>query len=420
MSARGKVRQASEQIAEGMLKVGNLAVADRRWSAPMLASALGLGLFMGTALGPGSERSDAGTLYAVEGSGAESAAAVEPPADADGGGSSGGGSSGGGTPTDSDATTPAPDVPAPLTTPPPTPAPEDPPPPPPPPGGGGGGGKGLTLSGVVIQANPAAGSYALSDGGQMYAIHAEKLPPVGAELEVPVTDLANGTYEEAGSRAQEDTMEEGSLEGLVTFVRDGAEPGYTVSAPGVSAFVHAPDDGALPTVGQFVIVDVDIEQVMSRRKALRRARRLAHAERLGRAARRITDVVDASTEQPEAGQGCTRQEAAERPQPAMRLLETDLVPSGDEYAYGDLAGIVDAVCPETNEIAITADGRGESGEAIVVTVPEEFELVAATVDDSVVATATLDAGKWTLAGFGSDEGAEGANDDEALEGDLEG
>lgn len=407
MTIRRRIDEAGEQIATGMLMVGQLAVADRRWSAPMLACALGLGLFIGTALGPASERSAAGSLIALEGTGAVPAATAEPEPSARAGSSGSARSSADGG-SDAAPTFPAPATSAPIPVAPPPPAP---PPDPRPPGGGGGGsggrggGGGLELSGVVLGANPAAGSYALSDGGQVYAIHAETLPRLGAKLEVPVAELANGTYEEDGSRIADGTVEEGTLEGLVTYVRsDPDAPGYTVSVPGASILVHAPDPGGLPTIGQFVLAQVDIEQLTPLPEARRSARERGPAL-----------LEDAGAEP-----GCAEAEPVERPAPQSRLVEAELVPSGDAYTYGDLAGIVEAVCPETAELVITADGRGESSETITIAVPAGFDLSGVEVDEPVITTAMLEGARWTLAGLGSDDGVEGADDDDQLEGDLAG
>ncbi len=57
----------------------------------------------------------------------------------------------------------------------------------------------LELAGTVAHVNPLARSYTLAAGdGRLSAIHAKSLPQAGTKLEVPVRQLANGTFAQQG------------------------------------------------------------------------------------------------------------------------------------------------------------------------------------------------------------------------------
>ena len=139
------------------------------------------------------------------------------------------------------------------------------------------------MAGLVVHANPAAGSYTVVEaGGLMSAIHAAKLPAPGAKVSVPVRTLANGTFAEDGKRKQIGKRTSASLTGVVTFVdADPAAPAYAVSKRGVSVLVRVHPDPAgvapvLPQLGAYASVTVEIEKAAAgpRRPHRRLKRRL--------------------------------------------------------------------------------------------------------------------------------------------------
>lgn len=395
-------------------RVASLAVTDRRWAVPLSALALGFGLFIGVAVGPGSQGSLANTVSQILVPGSDDEAQDPAPSSGGRGGGAPGGGGGGSASSTSPATetsSPAPAAPVPL-----------PPPASPPPSGGGddGGRRGdgdkkpepepETLTGTVIHTNPAAESYALVSEGLVSAIHADQLPEPGTELAVPYRQLANGTYAEDGKREESGTRESVEFAGVVTHVRaDLEDPGYTVSRRGMSAFVHVDPDPAgglpeLPALGDFAKVDAAIEEPP-------------------------VAVVDpgqdanaGAAEATQPSQTCVRDAAVGPPaEPALdAVLRQEAIEVDPEpFTYSYFAGIVQAVCPATGELVVSADDVRESGEDIVFSVPEEFDLSELQPDTSIVATATIEAqGTLLLEGLASDDGERAADDPGLAQGDL--
>lgn len=142
-------------------------------------------------------------------------------------------------------------------------------------GGGGTGGKGKPkpkpkpkpeytfISGTVVHKNPVAGSYSISSGGSLSAIHAKTLPSFGAKVKVPIRVLANGTFAEVAGRQNKGQATAVRFTGVVTDSRDGLLPGdpdiYTVSGRGASVLVFAEDASGVtpsPLVGSLITNDV--------------------------------------------------------------------------------------------------------------------------------------------------------------------
>jgi hypothetical protein len=357
-----------------LLRWAALPVTDRRWAAPLAALALGFGIFAGVAIGP----SAAGTLATAPYQVIEMPS--PPSTDSGGGGeesvTAGGGESAGSAGEEEtagfeeEAASFSSVVPveegtfeaeeeAPLEK---TPTPqkeekaEEP--------------EAQELAGTVVHVNPAAGSYTVAEtGGLMSAVHAGKLPPLGAKVEVPIRALANGTLAEAGKRVKAKTTKAGELAGIVTFVdADPLAPAYTVSNRGTSALVHvAPDpSGALPelpTLGAYVTVKAGIE--------------------------------------------------------APRLTQTELSGGGAPFTHVELEGIVGAVDLEAAQLLLSADDVRESGLDIALDLPPEIDATALTVGDSVLAGADVGPdGSLTLTGLAGDERLKGAEDIKATQGDL--
>lgn len=375
-----------------MLRWAAVPITDRRWAAPLSAIALGFGLFIGVAIGPGA----AGTLA----TGAVQIVEVpsfgetnEDVAEGDRGdetrqvGAAGNPHS----PTLSADTSsaflslplsePEPEGEAPIEAdeggqpeaklPPSDKMPEE---------------EEETIEGVVVHLNKAAGSYVVAGkGGDLTSVHAPTVPQAGTEVEVPLRPLANGTYAEAGQRLRVGSETRATASGIVTFVDpDPGDPTYVLSKRGVSMLVHvAPDPSgvlpALPELGAFATVAVEIEK------------------------------RDPLT-QPSEGM----------PVPVSFVLwQRHLEVDGAPLAYGDFAGIVAAVYPDSNQLLLSADDVRESERDLLFDVPEDFDLLRLAVGASILATATIEPdGRLSLTGLADDEHRHGADDSEALQGDL--
>jgi hypothetical protein len=375
-------------LADAVIRTGSLVVSDRRWTAPLTAMAVGLGLFVGIAIGPASEFATGGGLILLE----MPSEPAEEPEEPSGGGPSGGPGGGGAAPLPGSL---APLAAAPASY---SPAGDG--------GGGGGGGDGggggsdsPRISGTVVHTNPVAGSYTLADsGGQLYAIHAGKLPAPGLRVKTGIRQLANGTYAQDGKRSRLGKAEGAGVSGTVSFVETvQGRSAYTLSVPGVSIRVRIPAGSAepVPKLGAFATVEVGIEEPPD----------------------------PAVPNPPESGQpptgGCGRQQAPEPVKAEAALVQRAISVDGPPLDYSDLAGTVQAVCPSA--LVISSDDIREGASDVTLQVPSSFDLSKLEVDEPIVATATIDGnGGMALAGLGSDRGLKGADDEGRLQGDLKG
>jgi hypothetical protein len=361
-------------VSDRILRAFSLVVTDRRWAATLSAAALGFGLFVGVAIGPNAAGTLAGTAQILEMPAPvdrEATAAEADPSSHALGGSPG--SSGGGglaeAPLAPIALAPPPPVaPAPAPSAEEEPAPEPAPRPTEP--AEHEDEEETELKGVVVQANPAAGSFALAiDGGELVPVHAQELPSAGAKLTVTARRLANGTFVEAEPPKRSGRVVQASFRGVVTYANpDPVAPAYTVSGRGASLLVHVDPDpsGAppqLPVLGSRVTV-----------------------------AAAIGDRLD------------------------QRAIEVE---EGEPSTYLDLAGIVQAVIPETKQLVLSADGLDESEADLILTVPASIGLARIELGESYLATAEVQPdGSLALAGLASDEHTKGAGDAAATQGDL--
>ncbi len=398
-----------------VLRWAALPVTNRRWAAPLCALALGFGLFAGVAIGPGASGTLAtGTPPIIEipslladGEGeveeglageAETGAFAE--SGSDGGESSFPSESSSG----SISSFPAVETPespaAPESTPPardPSPAGAEEP-------AAEEEEEAQILAGVVVHANPAAGSYAVAEsGGLLSAVHAAKLPAPGVKVRVPVQTLANGTFAEAGPRKQKGQTAQASFAGIVTFVdADPASPAYAVSKRGVSALVRIPPDPAglaavLPQLGAYATVTVAIEMPP--------ASAAPASPPPAPAAPGPTCVPDPALPPP--------------PAPVAVLWQSQLDADGAPFSSSDLAGIVKAVCAAEDKLLLSADDVGESGKDVLLTVPESIDTGKLKAGDSVTATTAIEAGgALRLTGLASDERTKGADEAASAQGDL--
>lgn len=374
-----------------LLRCAALPILDRKWAAPLSAVAVGFGLFIGVAIGPGATGTLAtGAMQIVEvpglggGSDEDSVATASSEAPAVSSQQSPASTS------SSESFPPATSSFAPLPV-------EEPESAPLPEADEGSGQKQTpppgeepeaeeeTLEGVVVHVNKAAGSYAVAEpSGTLVAVHAPTAPQPGTEVEVPLQPLANGTFAEAGKRVRVGAEPRAKVSGTVTFVDgDPAAPAYAISKRGVSMLVHVhPDPSgatpALPKVGAFATVSVEIEK----------------------------------SDPPV--------EPAEDPPPPFVLWQRHLEADGTPLTYGDFAGIVTAVDLETKQLQLSADDVGESdGDLLFSLATEELDLSRLEVGQSIVVNATIAAdGTLSATGLADDEHRKGADDEGALQGDL--
>jgi hypothetical protein len=368
-----------KRLANGMARGAALIVTDRRWGVTMSAAALGFGLFVGVAIGPGA----AGTFATspqqlielpslvaddeVEGEEEAVEAGESSPSPAVPSGSlvAGGESS------SLEVLPPA----APLSSeasesPPPA---EEPAPEPKPATGEETEVVETTeLVGTVVHVNPAARSYTLAiKGGELVPVHAVKLPQPGRKVSIEGRQLANGTFAEEGARKREGQVEKGSFRGVVTFVdADPASPGYTVSGRGASLFVAVAPDPAgavppLPPLGSHVIAAVAIER------------------------------------------------------PAILAQRGIEIEPGEPSTYLDLSGIYAGISTETGQLLLSADDTRASEADLSLVIPPAIDTSRLEAGESLLATAELaEDGTLTLAGLASDEQIEGADDPTDAQGDL--
>jgi hypothetical protein len=397
-----------------LLRWASLPVIDRRWAAPMAAVALGFGLFAGIAIGPavdggfatggspvieirGLASGEAGADEAGEGGeeGAESGFEASP------------GESFGGESEAAESTFPesefseAPESEEEETTPVHESEEED---------EGEPKEELITLSGVVVHANPAAGSYAVAEAsGALSAVHAQKLPSPGTKVSVAVRTLANGTFAEGGTRRKTGTAAKAKLEGIVTHVdATPTAPAYVVSKRGVSVLVKVrPDPSgappALPVLGAFAVVEAEIEKLPAASASVEEAPATPEAAPVPEA-----PVCEGAPVEP-----------PKVPAAVATLWQVSLDASGVPFTYSDFAGVVMAVCPQQHLLAISADDLREGGADLLVSVPGKLATAKLVPGDSILATADIGVdGSLTLKGLASDERSKGADDAGATQGDL--
>jgi hypothetical protein len=392
-----------------MMRWAALPITDRRWAAPLSAVALGFGLFVGVAIGPGATGTFAtGATQVVEipgfGGAAEGGGGEEAGSGLAGGGSGlepSGGEAGASLTEESTFAEAQPtftppqggESPKRAQEPPDAgaePAPQEPEP------------EAPQLAGVVVHVNSAAGSYTVAEeGGIMSAVHAGKLPAPGAKVEVPIETLANGTLAEAGKRSSSGTNKRASLAGIVTFVDPTpTAPAYAVSNRGASVLVHIHPDpsGAppiLPVLGAYAAVGVDVESPPPP----------------------MPVPVPAPT-----APACAPDPTKSIPNPIQSrgvVWQRTLSAAGTPYTHSDFEGIVAAVCAETGQLLISADDLRESGHDLLLTAPPAIDLAKVEIGESIAAAADIGAdGAFTLTGLASDEHSKGADDEGAAQGDL--
>jgi hypothetical protein len=402
-----RVHAAADQTMRALAKI----VTDRRWAATATAMALGFGLFIGVAIGPGAAGtlatggpqivevpgSSGGTEEEATGGGGETTAAPAPSPGGEEAAEEAPETLASIAPFEPALVEPAPEEPAPTpehsTPQPEEPAEEEEP-----------EAEGQTLDGTVVHANPAAASYALAiKGGELVAVHSAKLPAAGTKLSLPVRQLANGTFAEEEKPKREGRPTSASFTGTVTFTEpDPAAPSYTVSGRGASVLVRVEPDpsGAapqLPPLGSFATVDARIGKPPAE-----------------------PDPALAAPPAPacDLGPGVTAGRGPKPPASALwqqKLKVEDVPPS----TYLEVAGLVAGLCVDRPGLLLSADDAADGGDDLLLALSPKVDAKKLEVADSILATIEVAAdGTLTLTGLASDERAKGADDARTAQGDL--
>lgn len=447
LPTRGQVASIRTALVEfSFLRWAALPISDRRWTAPLSATAVGLGLFIGVGMSPGLNPSRGAIVQVPEAlASSDTSDAGEAGADAP--------VPALGSPV---ASVTAPAAPGPVpgsSAPPPTTAPAPPPPSAPaspstttttptttttteeaPTTPAEETEEAIVLKGTVIHVNPAAHSYGLTTGkGQLSAVHAKKLPDVGRKLEVEVRELANGTYAEHGKERLRGRATTAKFQGLVTYV-DPLDGDYTVSRRGASILVRLDPatDAEAPTVGSLLTVGVEIAKVEVTAEAPIEPQPIEpqpiepdpSPEPGEPPAKRAAPLIEIGPVTPPVlPDGCgARPPAPEAPETTLVERSRD---GGSEFlGYSDFAGVVQGVCPEDGLLILGADDIGESGADLSFAVAEDagIDLGVIQPGDVVNASATIDEGslELDLTGISYEGGIDQADDATLTQGDQAG
>jgi hypothetical protein len=412
-----------------------VVVSDRRWAVALSASAIGMGLFIGIAIGPGVDRSQGTEAQTVAvattdagGSASESALPAAPPAGDNASPATG-----------SPATPPPPSSPPSSTSIEPSPVEPlggiDAPAPITPSvsetkdetttSGGSEEATGsedskptteeteLALDGTVAHLNPFAGSYALVAGdGTITAVHAKPLPNAATKLHLTARALANGTYAAEGASKRQGSKTRTKLRGVVSYA-DSASGEYTVSQTGVSVLVH-PDPGSRnppppPPVGSEVVVKTTIGEPPA---AVNGPSPATDTSPQGAPAPTTTTTTTTTTPRRAANCGGS----PKRPeQPKQIVTEVSRRVAGGVSEQTGLEGVVEAVCEPSGILVLSADDARESGAQITLRVADEnstIDLASLNPCNVVAATAAIDpqTRNLELTGVARDDGIKRADD----------
>ncbi len=359
----------------GSMRWAALPITDRRWTAPLAAAALGMGLFVGVAIGPSAEQSTGAPaqFVAVPPELPAPPAAAPPPATP---APVLGGPVGNDTPPP-----PASSIPSPIPTPPPpvetapltpltplppamgddgatTPLPAGESAPEPEPSDPSAEEGELVLAGTVVHVNPLARSYTLAGrGGRLSAIHAKRLPSAGARLKLPVRELRNGTFAADAKARKSGSRKQAELSGVVTFSDPGASR-FTLSQRGVSALVSVPaEPGApdVPKLGAQVTIKARIAPAPTPPPPPPVPEPPAPAPTTTTPAP-APGPVEPPAQRTASGvpPGCGA--APAQPKAPSSILEaTAIEVTGESVAEGDFEGVVQGVCRERRRLILSAD-----------------------------------------------------------------
>jgi hypothetical protein len=305
-------------------------------------------------------------------------------------------------------------------------------------GGKGGSGQGQSATGVVVHVNFAAHSYSLASGGPLLPIHAAKLPAPGAKLEVPIEPLVNGTFAEAGQRSKKGKAKTASFSGTVTSV-DPQAATYTVSARGASVLVHVqpatPQAAQLPGLGALVTVGVTIaEPETAATGAPPAGTATPPAETATPPAGTATPPTGTAapptaTPTPPAAPPSPAAQPPPCPAPpapivpakpsAVQLWQTGLQIAGQASGPVDLEGIVQASCPAPRQLLLSADDIREGAQDLTLgSADPGIEFSRVLPGQPIDVTAALGAdGSYLITGLAGDQGRKGADDPSTGQGD---
>lgn len=409
---RGRVRPDRwTALRFASMRWAALPVIDRRWTAPLSATALGFGLFVGVAIGPGTQGSLGTTrpvMVQVPEPNAQASVPAGRPSPVVKPHLPGAGHSGQSKP-DSPFEPPTSSSPpidsSPFPSAPTTPATPTFPTPPtttiPPVNDTGGTTttdqtqtadepSTTTFTGTVVHLNTKAGSYTLAADDELIAIHSGHLPDVGETLEVDTVTLANGTYGEDGNRQRSGKRGRVSLGGLVTF-RDPKTGVFTLSATGASVLVRGGAQRTPPPLGKRADVEV-----------------------------RFADHPEELPVSPAGHEGCEKPPALPKA-PPISLEQAGIVHTGGDGPAGssiaDIEAIVEGVCRSNpRKLVVSADDLRESGQDVSVGVPQKLQLANIETGDVVKLSASIgESGNYTLTGIASDERRQAADDQDLIQ-----
>lgn len=261
-----------------------------------------------------------------------------------------------------------------------------------------------TISGTVAHVNTIAGSYSVANGGPLVAIHAKKLPVLGTKVRTPVRTLSNGTYAEDGKRKTRGHSNFASFTGTVTFRND--EQGkdyYAISSRGSSVLIRVPPDGTgaatPPPFGSGVAVDVRLDPYAPPVPS-------TTTDTTG-----TTTTTPAPQPTPNACDADGEAGSATPPiQPTLTLTQTKVSVDQQSLTTADLEGIVQAVCPGSRQVVISADDTRESSQDSVLSVERGIDLTKIVVGRAIVGNVTLTPPQsLSLGSVASDQGIKGAD-----------
>ncbi len=397
-----------------------LPITNRRWTAPMAATALGFGIFAGVAIGAGEEasRGPEGPIMVQMPPAADDAVAAgsgKPgnSASPTSAGSGQGSSVGPPPPQDLGTITPA----APATgfeTPPIAPAPLAP--------AVSTAPETATddattvtesadsvpvltkLAGTIVRQNPRAGSYTIAaKTGTLSSIHTVEPPNVAEAVEVEARTLANGTFDEGSKRKLDGRRKRVSLTGTVTY-RDPVANAYTVSGVGSSLLVTVGPETAPPSLG--AKVELDARFVTSPFEA--EFIPATPAEKRKRAEPPIPGCGP-SGGSPNVPEQTLRQDA-------VKVITEENLSDDTVSAPVQLEGIVQGVCRSERKLIVSADDVDESGADITLNAPGDIGLKKIDPGEAVLATAVIsDAGIYRLTALASDDRAKRADNPDLIQ-----
>lgn len=298
-------------------------------------------------------------------------------------------------------------------------------------GGHPGSGNGSAATGVVLHFNPAARSYSLASGGQLLPIHSAKLPLAGTKVSVPIEPLSNGTFAEAGKRRKTGKATDARFAGTVTFV-DPSAAAYTVSAHGASVLVRVPPikTGPIqpPQLGAMVTITVKIAKT----KRARIGRESAPSPAAAAPADSTTTApTDPTTGAPDPGQVQAQAPPPPCPPPlapivptvapAANLWQTTVQVTGQATGPVDLEGIVQAACPTPRQLLLSADDVRQGAADLTLGVGDGIDVTKLLPGQPVDVTATLGTdGSYLVTGLVGDQGKKVADDPSTGQGDQAG